>query len=178
MKNSFDNCTHYFFYSEKQDERQKEFIWHHMESPTYFKGHPYTEMREIGKGWPDWDDAVYLGAGTFLDIQHNIDRSGAPRVSCFDGINQYAVPKLVGVGIGCQFYPQFKTHAEIMAERVRQYQERLDAGIEQVNRERYTTALIEIMNKYIEAHCGMILGMPITAKSIYEKIVKPLINKL
>lgn len=62
---------YYFFYSATQRLAQGQFTGLMAELPT-FKGKEYTEMKSVGKGWSNHDDAVLLGIGTIEDVAHNL----------------------------------------------------------------------------------------------------------
>lgn len=149
---TFNDCTHYFFYSEKQEERIYWPLWmsrglkEDNPLPT-FKGNPYTDMREIGTGWSDWDDAVYLGAGTIEDaaVYHPGKRFiEEPRPDISDvlhrmtNIGKITTSQLFGVGCGLmahhtqfQILPEASRYQKLfMAEAARMQSERLKRIVE------------------------------------------------
>tara|TARA_R100000655_G_C2965344_1_gene189553 strand:+ start:860 stop:1105 length:246 start_codon:yes stop_codon:yes gene_type:complete len=73
-----EKATHNFYYSEEQKQINvkmsrsfPEFTLngdgkHHI---CLVKGIEYTEMRAIGKGKPNYSDAVFVAKGTYSDIE-------------------------------------------------------------------------------------------------------------
>jgi hypothetical protein len=75
-----NKITHLFFYSNDQDGVIEGMFyspyspyWSYMEPKpdTYIKGRKYSEMREIGKGFSNWEDAVIVGVGGHSDVRLN-----------------------------------------------------------------------------------------------------------
>jgi hypothetical protein len=62
--------THLFFYSEQQDKIGLN-VYPYEKHITYVNGIEYSEMREIGKGFSNWDDAKIVGIGSYKDITYN-----------------------------------------------------------------------------------------------------------
>ena len=67
-----EKYTHFFFYSDKQkcvvDSIQ--LFNGEQRQVVKFKGRPYTEMRQFKYGFPNWNDAVLLGIGSYRDINN------------------------------------------------------------------------------------------------------------
>jgi hypothetical protein len=68
-----NKITHLFFWSKKQDTLSKEAGWFDMrpKKDTYIKGKKYSEMREIGRGYSNWGDAIIVGIGGYSDVRHD-----------------------------------------------------------------------------------------------------------
>jgi hypothetical protein len=65
-----NKITHLFFWSNNQGNIGSEMFMLDMsqKKDTYIKNKRYSEMREIGSGFSNWEDAVIVGIGGYNDV--------------------------------------------------------------------------------------------------------------
>lgn len=65
-----NKVTHLFFYSNEQyNIGLMPMIGMPPKKDTFIKNKKYSEMREIGKGFSNWEDAIIVGIGGYNDVR-------------------------------------------------------------------------------------------------------------
>lgn len=68
IREDWSKDRYYFWYSEKQAQRQADCAAFMPNVIMHFRGKEYTECRQVGKGWSNWDDAVLVGTGCLDEV--------------------------------------------------------------------------------------------------------------